>query len=255
MRGRGAPQPGARHSRPRHVRRDAVRLRDGARLRGRRRHAVVEGVPRCGVCLPRREGPLHLGYRVRGAHGLRAGDVDALSRGALSRSRSRSRLAGRAERVDLVRRARPVRARRDAGDPRRERPRGVARSRGRLRQRRDRLALRDPQDGEADGPVPARNRLRHVRLLRHAAPRQHVRGRQLRRGRSRRVADDPARLAGRRRHRARFGGRAPACPRARGSRRPGGLRRALAAGDLGRGGRTGDNGLRRTRDAGPRPRG
>ena len=37
---------------------------------------------------------------------------------------------------------------------------------------------------------------------RHAAARQHLRRRQLRRRRHRRVADDPARLAGRRRHRA-----------------------------------------------------
>ena len=91
------------------------------------------------------------------------------------------------------------RARRDARDPRRERPRRLARPRGRVRQRRDRLALRDPQDGEADGPVPARHRLRHLRLLGDAAPRQHLRRRQLRRRRPRRVAHDPARLAGRRR--------------------------------------------------------
>ena len=61
---------------------------------------------------------------------------------------------------------------------------------------------RDPQDGEADGAVPARHRLRHLRLLGDAAPRQHLRRRQLRRRRPRRVAHDPARLAGRRRDRA-----------------------------------------------------
>ena len=38
------------------------------------------------------------------------------------------------------------------------------------------------------GAVPARHRLRHLRLQRHAAPRQHVRRRQLRRRRLRRVA-------------------------------------------------------------------
>ena len=78
---------------------------------------------------------------------------------------------------------------------------------------------RDPQDREADGPVPARHRLRHVRLLGDAAPRQHLRRRQLRRRRPRRVADDPARLAGRRRHRAGRRGRGDArarrAPRAR----------------------------------------
>ena len=112
--------------------------------------------------------------------------------------RARGRGAGGAERLDLVRRARTLAARRHAGDPRRERARRVARSRGRLGQRRDRLALADPQDGQADGPVPARHRLRHLGLLGHAAARQHVRRRQLRRRRPRRVADDPARLAGRR---------------------------------------------------------
>ena len=102
------------------------------------------------------------------------------------------------------------------GDPRRERDRRVARSRGRVGERCDRVALRHPQDREADGPVPAGHRLRDLRLLGDAAPRQHVRRRQLRRRRPRRVADDPARLAGRRRHRARL--RGGACWR-RGARR------------------------------------
>ena len=44
---------------------------------------------------------------------------------------------------------------RRAGDPRRERARRLARPRGRLRERRDRLALGDPEDREADGAVPA----------------------------------------------------------------------------------------------------
>ena len=90
----------------------------------------------------------------------------------------------------------------------RERARRVARPRGRLRQRRDREPLGDPQDGEADGPVPAGHRLRHVGLLVDAALRQHVRRRQLRLARPRRVADAAARLAGRRRHRAARRGRA-----------------------------------------------
>ena len=45
---------------------------------------------------------------------------------------------------------------RHARGARRERARRVARPRGRLGQRRDREPLGDPQDGEADGPVPAR---------------------------------------------------------------------------------------------------
>ena len=138
----------------------------------------------------------------------------------------RRRLAGRAERLDLVRRARALGAGRHARGAGRERARRVARPRGRVRQRRDREPLGDPQDGEADGPVPARHRLRHVGLLVDAALRQHVRRRQLRLARLRRVADDAARLAGRRGDRAaRRGGRARGA-RARRARGAGRLRRA-----------------------------
>ncbi len=45
---------------------------------------------------------------------------------------------------------------RHARGARRERARRLARPRGRVGQRRDREPLRDPQDGEADGAVPAR---------------------------------------------------------------------------------------------------
>ncbi len=128
------------------------------------------------------------------------GLLDALPRGALPRGRARGRLAGRAERLDLVRRARRSRV---PGGTRAILAENVLAAWLDLevasRQRRDRLALRDPQDREADGPVPAGHGLRHLGLLGHAAPRQHVRRRQLRRRRPRRVADDPARLAGRRR--------------------------------------------------------
>ena len=123
-------------------------------------------------------------------------------------ARPRRRLAGRSERLDLVRRARALGARRHARGAGRERARRLARPRGGVRQRRDREPLRDPQDREADGAVPAGHGLRHLRLLVDAALRQHVRRRQLRLARLRRVADDPARLAGRRRDRAaRRGGR------------------------------------------------
>ena len=210
VRGRGAAQPRARDPRPRDLRGDALGVRHRAGLRRRRRHAVVEGVPGRGVRVARREGALHVRHRLGGAHGLRAGALDALPRGSLPRGRARGGLAGRAERFDLVRRARPLRAGRDAGDPRRERARGVARPRGRVRQRRDRVALGDPQDGEAHGPVPSGDGLRDLGLLGDAAARQHVRRGELRRGRPRRVADDPARLAGRCGHRARVRRGAPA---------------------------------------------
>ena len=119
-------------------------------------------------------------------------------------------------------------------------------------QRRDRLALCDPQDGEADGAVPSRHRLRHLRLLGDAAPRQHVRRRQLRRGRPRRVDDDPARLAGRRWHRAGRRGRGDARAWPRGPRDPGRVRRARSPRrQRCRGGRRHDR-LRRERHAGSR---
>ena len=127
-----------------------------------------------------------------------------------------------------VRRARARRAGRHARDPGRERARRLARPRGRLRQRRDLEPLGDPQDGEADGPVPAGNRLRHVRVLGDAALRQHVRRRQLRLRRPRRVADDPARLAGRRRASSRSTRRArsPCGSAARARSRPSSTRSA-----------------------------
>ncbi len=232
VRGRGAPQPRARDPGPRDLRGDALGLRHRGGLRRRRRHALVEGVPRRRLRVARRQGALHLGHRLRGADGRRRGQVDALPRVALHLGRARGGLAGRAERLDLVRRARALGPGRHAGDPRRERDRRLARPRGRLGQRRDLVALGDPQDRQADGAVPAGHRLRDVRLLGHAAPRQHVRRRQLRRRRPRRVAHDPAGLAGRRRHRAGLrAGPARRAPtrRARGAR---GLRRARPARDL-----------------------
>ncbi len=142
MRGRGAAQSAARHSRARHVCRDPVRLRDRGRLRRRRRHAVVEDVPRLGVRVTRDQGAVHLGRRLRGVDGRVGGEVDALPRGALPLGRSRSRLAGRPERLDLVRRARAERPGRHPRGPGRERPRGLARSRGGVGKRRRSRATR-----------------------------------------------------------------------------------------------------------------
>ena len=80
------------------------------------------------------------------------------------------------------------------------------------------------------------NRLRHVRVLGDAALRQHVRRRQLRLGRPRRVADDPARLAGRCGHRAAGRGERARDPGARRAGDPGRLRRVrLPADHRGRG--------------------
>ena len=53
VRGRGAAQPAARDPGARHLRRDAVGVRHRGGVRRRRRHAVVEGVPRLGVRVAR----------------------------------------------------------------------------------------------------------------------------------------------------------------------------------------------------------
>ena len=234
---RGATQPRARDPRPRHLRGDALRLRHGARLRRRGRHAVVEGVPRRCLRVPRSQGAFHIGHGIGSADGLRPGDVDALPGGALSRGGTGGGLAGSPERVDLVRRAGPRRSRRNAGHPRGERPRRVARPRGGLGQRRHRIPFGDTQDREAHGPVPPGNGLRDLGLLGHATPRQHLWRRELRRRRPRRVAHDPARLAGGRRDRAGVGGRAAACARAGCARDSGRVLGARPSADLGRGGR------------------
>ena len=229
VRGRGAAQPAARDPRHGLLRRDPQRLRHRGGVRRRRRHALVEGLPGVGLRVARGQGALHVRRRLRGADGRVRGPLDPLPRGALPGGHPRGRLAGRAERRHLVRGARAQRARRDARDPGREPAGGVARPGGRVRQRRDRLALPHAPHRQADGPVPAGHRLRHERLQRHAAPRQHVRRRQLRRRRHRRVADAAARLAGRRRHRARARGAGAGGARARGPRDPGGLRPLRAA--------------------------
>ena len=65
VRGRGAAQPAARDPGARDLRRDALGLRHRQGLRGRRRHALVEGVPGLGLRQPRRQGALHLGHRAR----------------------------------------------------------------------------------------------------------------------------------------------------------------------------------------------
>ncbi len=171
-----------------------------------------------------REGAVHVRRRLGGADGARAGQVDALPRSAVPRRCPRSRLPGGAERVHLVRGARAGSPWRNAGDPRGEPPGRLARSGGRVRQRRHRVALGGAQDRQADGTAAARHRLRHLRLLRDAAQGQHVRRRQLRRGRPRRVADGAARLAGRRRDRADRRGRSPPRARARRACRAGGVR-------------------------------
>ena len=131
----------------------------------------------------------------------------------------------------------------------------LARPRGRLRQRRDRLPLPHAPHRQAHGAVPARHRLRDVGLQRHAAPRQHVRRRQLRRRRPGRVDDAAARLAGGRRHRARRRGGRAGGARARRARDPGRLRRARLPARHGRGDRRGHARPLQPRPARPRPRG
>ena len=132
--GRGAPQPPARHPGADRVLGDAVGVRHRAVLRRRGRHAVVEGVPRIRLRVARDQGQVHVGRRLRGPDGARAGVLDAVPRGTVPLRRAGCRLTGRPERRHLHRRARPGSPRRHAGDPGREPDRGLARPRGRLRQ-------------------------------------------------------------------------------------------------------------------------
>ncbi len=67
-----------------------------------------------GVRVARREDPLHVGRRLRGADGAVARLLDAVPGGTLPRRRSRRGFAGRPERLDLVRGAGARRSGRDA---------------------------------------------------------------------------------------------------------------------------------------------
>ena len=108
---RGAHRARARHAGAHDVRRDGVRLRDGAGLRRRRRHAVVEGVPRLLLRLARPEDALHLRLGGRGPHGRERGQVDALPRGPLHRGHQGGRRPGRPERRHRRRQRDRLRAR------------------------------------------------------------------------------------------------------------------------------------------------
>ena len=96
-------QRGGRGTEDRHGRlhllcRDGVGLRHRASLHRRRRHALVEGVPRRRLCLARHQDALHLRRRLRAADGLPRKQVAALSRGALPLPAAGHGRAGHAER-------------------------------------------------------------------------------------------------------------------------------------------------------------
>ncbi len=59
-----------RHGRLLLLRRDGLGLRHRTRLHRRRRHALVQGLPRRRLCLARHQDALHLGGGLRAAHGL-----------------------------------------------------------------------------------------------------------------------------------------------------------------------------------------
>ena len=105
----------------------------------------------------------------------------------------------------------------------REPDRDAARHGGRLGQRRARVALGDPQGGQADAAVHPGHRLHHLRLRRDPAPGQHVRRRQLRRERAGRLVRPAARHAHRRRHHARHRGARAGSAAARGDGAAGGV--------------------------------
>ena len=86
-----------------------------AGVRRRRRHAVVEGVPRRRLRQPRRQDALHVRRRRAGAHGPRRRQVDAVPRGAQPAGDAGSRKPGLAERLDQLHCAARVAAGRVAG--------------------------------------------------------------------------------------------------------------------------------------------
>ena len=181
------------------LRRDRLGLRLRGRLRRRRRHPLVQGLPRRRLRLARRQDARHLRRRLRAADGLPPVAVAALPRGALPLPATRHRRAGHPERRHRRRPGHHVdRGRRPRADGR-EPDRGLARPRMRLRQRRPPDRIRDPRRRQ-DHALP-RRRLRPD-LLRHGHDPQV---RQLlqplapeRRG-ARGLPRPPARLRGRRR--------------------------------------------------------
>ena len=86
------------HPRAHHVLRDPVGVRHGAVLRRRRRHSLVEGVPRVRLRVARHQGAVHVRGRLRGPDGSCRGLLDALPRGALPLRDSFGGLPGRPER-------------------------------------------------------------------------------------------------------------------------------------------------------------
>ena len=142
---------------------------DRARVRRRRRHAVVEGVPRRRLREPRRQDALHVRRRRAGADGLRGRQVDAVPRGAQPAGR-RGPPGARARRTvrsaaSRCRNRCPTALRAVTG---REPDRDAARHGSGFRQRRARLALGDPQGGEADAAVHSGHRFHHLRVRRRS---------------------------------------------------------------------------------------
>ena len=87
--------------------RDRLGLRHRRRLHRRRRHALVEGLPRRRLCLARHQDALHLRRRLRTPDGLPPEEVAALSRGPLPLPAARHGRAGHPERRHRRRAASP----------------------------------------------------------------------------------------------------------------------------------------------------
>ena len=135
-----------------------------ARLRRRRRHALVEGFPDCRLRLARDQGALHLG-RLRGAaDGLPRAAVGALPRGAMPVPAARHGRAGYPERRHRWRAPDGLDGRRHARADGREPHRRMARSGMRVRKRHARQRIRNPGRRQDHALPDGRLRLALLRL-------------------------------------------------------------------------------------------
>ena len=249
VRGRGAPRARARHARPHDLRRDGLGLRHRAGLRRRRRHALVEGVPRLVLRLARPQDALHLGLRGRVPDGRDRGLLDALPRGALPRGDAGGRLAGHAERRHRRRQRRRLGARRHARGDRREPARDDARPRVVHRQRHADVVLRHPPHRAHAAAAAGGLRLPVLGLRLDPGLRQRVRPLQLQRRGHRRLPRRAARLGLRGRAAPAVRRRAAAAAPARGGGAARGARRARPGALQRRGCRGGRAGARLARRA------
>ena len=192
--GRGGDRARARNARTHDVCGDGVGLRNGAGVRRRGRHAVVEGVSRLLLRISRPEDALHVGFGRRGADGRVGGQVDAVPRGAVRRRHAGGGRSGRPERRHRRCQRHRLRARRDARGDRREPLRDAPRPRVVHRQRHADVGVRHPPHRPHAADPARRLGLPLFGLRLDPGLRQRVRPVELQRRGHRRLPRHPARL-------------------------------------------------------------